>query len=78
MMWPSLIVIAPTGPTPYTEASPGRFFSQDGLRQVRMGEREILGLHGGGPHMNFERLAPNPMKPGKNMITDNLDIFLGN
>lgn len=60
----------------YTEASAGRFLSKDGLRQVRIGDTDILGLHAGGPHINFETLAPNPAKPGKNMIVQNLHIFL--
>lgn len=60
----------------YKEASNGRFLSADGLRQVRMGANDILGKHGGGPHMNFETLAPNPTKPGKNMVVDNKHIYL--
>ena len=42
----------------YTEASPGRFVSEDGYRQVRMGDMDILGSHAGGPHINFDRLYP--------------------
>ena len=60
----------------YTEASPGRFVSADGLRQVRMGNSDILGLHGGGPHMNFETLSPNPLKPGKYMIDQNSHVYI--
>jgi hypothetical protein len=60
----------------YAEASPGRFLSSDGLRQVRMGESDILGLHGGGSHMNFETLAPNPARAGRNSVTQNLHIYL--
>jgi hypothetical protein len=60
----------------YREMGNGRFMSADGLRQVRMGDTDILGRHGGGPHMNFETLAPNPNKPGKNMLVDNKHIYL--
>ena len=42
----------------YTEMSPGRFVSSDGLRQVRMSDADLLGLHGGGPHINFDILFP--------------------
>ena len=41
----------------YVEAYPpgsGRFVSGDGLRQVRIGYDDLLGLHAGAPHMNFE------------------------
>lgn len=37
----------------------GRFVSADGLRQVRMGDADLLGLHGGGPHINFNILYPH-------------------
>ena len=43
----------------YTEVSPSRFVSADGFRQVRMANADILGLHGGGPHINFDRLYPS-------------------
>jgi hypothetical protein len=36
----------------------------------------LLGKHGGGSHMNFETLVPNPSKPGKMMIDKNLHIYL--
>jgi RHS repeat-associated protein len=35
-----------------------RYLSADGLRQVRMAHGDIMGLHAGGPHMNFEVLRP--------------------
>jgi hypothetical protein len=54
----------------------GRFLSQDGLRQVRMGNGDILGHHGGGPHMNFEALKPNPLRTDKFIIEKNFHIFL--
>lgn len=53
-----------------------RYVSADGLRQVHMKDADILGRHGGGPHMNFETLAPNPDKPGKMTIIENLHIYL--
>ncbi|MGW5250742.1 polymorphic toxin-type HINT domain-containing protein, partial [Streptomyces sp. NPDC004129] len=63
----------------YTEPVPGsgRFVSKDGTRVARMGESDITGQHGGGPHMNFERLAPNPKKPGKSMVVENRHVYLG-
>ncbi len=62
----------------YRESVPGsgRYVSSDGTRVVRMGESDITGAHGGGPHMNFEELAPNPMKPGKMMVTVNSHVYL--
>ena len=41
-----------------------------------MGDDDILGKHGGGPHMNFETMAPNPAKPGKMQVIDNMHIYL--
>ena len=40
-----------------------------------MGDNDILGKHGGGPHMNFETMAPNPAKPGKMQVIDNMHIY---
>lgn len=60
----------------YKDLGNGRFVSADGARQVRMGDGDILGRHGGGPHMNFETLRPNPAKPGKMEIIDNKHIYL--
>jgi hypothetical protein len=62
----------------YKDMGGGRFVSADGSRQVRMGDSDILGQHGGGPHINFERLSPNPKKPGKMMVTGNKHIYLSN
>ncbi|MDQ0640980.1 RHS repeat-associated protein [Pedobacter sp. W3I1] len=64
----------------YKEPVPGsgRFISADGKRAFRMGERDITGAHGGGPHVNFETFVPNPQKPGKLMREDNYHIFLTN
>ncbi len=56
----------------------GRYLSKDGLKQVRMGTADILGKHGGGPHVNFEKLKPNPSKPGKNIIIENYHVYLKN
>ncbi len=60
----------------YKDLGNGRFVSADGTRQVRMGDSDILGHHGGGPHMNFETLAPNPAKPGKMQVVDNKHVYL--
>jgi hypothetical protein len=60
----------------YVDMGGGRFVSADGLRQVRMGDSDILGKHKGGPHMNFEELAPNPAKPGKMKVVKNYHIFI--
>lgn len=42
----------------YIEASPSRFVSADGIRQVRMGDADILGKHANGPHINFDIISP--------------------
>ena len=60
----------------YKDAGNGRFISADGTKVVRMGDNDILGKHGGGPHMNFETMAPNPAKPGKMQVIDNMHIYL--
>ena len=60
----------------YKDMGNGRFVSQDGLRQVRMGDSDITGRHGGGNHMNFEKLVKNPNKPGKMMIDENIHVYL--
>ena len=54
----------------------GRYVSADGTRVVRIGENDITGAHGGGPHVNFEILIPNPAKPGKMMVNQNLHIYI--
>jgi Pretoxin HINT domain len=51
----------------YKDMGGGRFVSADETRVVWMGDVHILGKHGGGPHMNFETMVPNPAKPGKMM-----------
>ncbi|WP_235533127.1 polymorphic toxin-type HINT domain-containing protein [Paenibacillus sp. Leaf72] len=60
----------------YKDLGNGRLMSEDGIRVVRMGDTDILGKHGGGPHMNFETLALNPSKPRKMMVVQNLHIYL--
>lgn len=62
----------------YTEASPGRFVSSDGLRQVRMTASDLspFNNHAGMPHLNFETLSPNPLKPGKFSIISNSHVFI--
>jgi len=42
----------------YKHMGNGRYVSADGLRQVRIGDSDILGLHGPGPHINFDRIKP--------------------
>ena len=54
----------------------GRFVSLDGTKSVRMGDSDITGKHGGGNHMNFEELIPNPNKPGKMQVESNYHIYL--
>jgi hypothetical protein len=54
----------------------GRYMSSDGKRVFRMGPNDILGKHGGGPHVNFETLTPNPTDPSKMMIDRNFHVYL--
>jgi RHS repeat-associated protein len=54
----------------------GRYVSEDGQRVARLGDSDILGKHGGGPHINLERLAPNPQKPGKMKVVENRHVYL--
>jgi len=62
----------------YKEDVPGsgRYVSADGTRVVRIGESDITGKHGGGPHANFETLKANPAKPGKMIVDKNFHIYL--
>jgi hypothetical protein len=60
----------------YKDLGNGRYLSADGTKQVRMGDTDILGQHSGGAHMNFEILSPNPDKPGKMMVSQNIHIYL--
>ena len=44
----------------YTEAFPtnsGRFVSSDGNRQIRIGVKDIMGVHAGAPHINFDLIG---------------------
>jgi hypothetical protein len=50
--------------------------SSDGTRVVRMGDPDITGAHGTGPHMNFEALGPNPARPGRMMVINNSHVYL--
>jgi len=61
----------------YTEpiAGSGRYVSQDGTRVFRIGDSDILGLHGGGPHANFEALGPNPARPGRMQVVQNDHVY---
>lgn len=56
----------------------GRYVSADGTIVFRMGTSDITGAHGGGPHVNFETLIPNPAKPGKMMVDKNFHTYLIN
>jgi RHS repeat-associated protein len=60
----------------YTEPVPGsgRYVSRDGTRVFRMGDSDILGKHGGGPHTNFERLAVDP-KTGRMKVVQNDHVY---
>ena len=60
----------------YRDLGNGRFVSANGTRQVRTRDSDILGWHGGWTHINFQNLAPNPVKPGKMMPIDNIHIYL--
>ncbi|MBO7254124.1 MAG: hypothetical protein J6V36_02350, partial [Clostridia bacterium] len=62
----------------YSEMSPGRFVSADGLRQVRMTASDLAPInnHAGAPHLNFEKLEPNPLKPGKFQIIENSHVYI--
>ena len=40
------------------------------------GEDDITGAHGGGPHVNFETLKPNPARPGKLTRDQNNHVYL--
>ena len=62
----------------YSEMSPGRFVSSDGLRQVRMtaSDLKIINNHAGAPHLNFEILVPNSLKPGRYEIVDKSHVYI--
>ncbi|MFJ5229290.1 RHS repeat-associated core domain-containing protein [Kitasatospora sp. NPDC088391] len=60
----------------YTEPVPGsgRYVSKDGTRIFRMGESDITGRHGGGPHTNFERMEINP-NTGRMQVVQNDHVY---
>lgn len=60
----------------YKDMGNRRYVSRDGLRQVRLGDSDILGQHGGGPHINLEILEENLARPGKMKISQNIHIYL--
>jgi hypothetical protein len=41
-----------------------------------MADGDLLALHGQGPHVNLERLAPIPGKPGNYAVLDPVHIYL--
>jgi hypothetical protein len=53
----------------------GRYVSKDGIRQVRMGDSDILGHHAGGRHMNFEHLGIDS-KTQRIKIEEKYHIFI--
>jgi hypothetical protein len=57
-------------------ANTGRYVSSDGKRAFRMGVNDILGKHGGGPHVNFETLTQNSSKLNKMIVERNYHIYL--
>ena len=59
----------------YKDMGNGRFLSADGTKQVRMGDADISGAHGGGAHMNFEELTKDPIT-GKMQVTQNYHVYL--
>ena len=58
----------------FRDMGDGRFISADGKRQVRIGDTDILGLHGDGPHINFEHLIPGTR--GRTIPSSNMHIYL--
>lgn len=62
----------------YKEIVPGsgRYVSGNGRRAFRMGTSDILGHHGGGPHVNFETLIPHPSNSGKLIVESNFHVYL--
>ena len=60
----------------YTQAGPGRYLSQDGLRQVRVTDADIAPRGGVLPHLNFETWASPVTSGGRNKLLENLHIYL--
>ena len=44
--------------TGYISKTPDRYVSADGYRQIRISDADILGMHAGGPHINFDLIKP--------------------
>ena len=53
-----------------------RFVSADRLRQIRMDDADILRHHYKGPHINFDILKPNPIRPNKMIVIDKIHMLL--
>ena len=64
----------------YSEVAPGVFRSSDGLRQVRITTSDIVGAHGGGPHINFKTGSSivNPIGRITFKVIENIHIYLIN
>ena len=62
----------------YKEASPGRFVSSDGFRQVRMTASDLAPInnHAGAPHLNFETFIEDIFRKGRYIRTGNSHIFI--
>jgi RHS repeat-associated protein len=62
----------------YVDMGNGRFLSADNLRQVRMGDKDILGTHpfSNGQHINFELLEPKLGDQKHFRIIQNIHIFI--
>lgn len=60
----------------YKDMGNGRFVSADKLRQIRMDDPDILGHHYKGPHINFDILKPNPIRPNKMIVIDKIHMLL--
>ena len=60
----------------YEDMGNGRFKSVDSLRQIRMGNKDLLGEHADGPHINFEEYTPSTLRIGKYDRINNLHIYL--
>ena len=62
----------------YKEASPGRFVSSDGFRQVRMTASDLAPIknHAGAPHLNFETFIEDIFRKGRYIRIGNSHIFI--
>ena len=61
----------------YKEVGPGRFVSDDGLRQVKMTADDLATVnnHAGKPHINFEVKIPKSGQPGR-YTNRNYHVFI--